>query len=131
VAAGEARQVAAEFPGPGERQLLHARDVGVAAGQAPRLGGGQSRRDGLGWHGEHGEVGRARGRPGVWQLGSGADVRGEPGGGGIGIGQPDRGAAPGERQGDGGSDEASADHHHAAGPGHWAMSSRSAAAPRR
>ena len=85
----EGGQVAAQLAGAGQRQLLHAGDVGVAAGQAAFLRGRERWSHRFGRHGQDGEIGRAAGRSGRGQLSPGAKVGREPDGGRI-SGRPAR-----------------------------------------
>src|SRR5216684_2659568 len=140
----EAGQITAAGPGGRKREALHARHIGVPAGQVPRLRLGESGCHGRRWYGQHGKVGGTpRGLlprlPSQGQQRARADVRRQARGGRVTVGQPHirPPLTKGERHR--GPDQPGADHHHAAGAGspgcvsrvHWAMSSRSAAAPRR
>src|ERR1700730_2003905 len=143
----EAGQVTAAGPGGRKREALHARHIGVPAGQVPRLRLGESGCHGSRRYGQHGKVGGTpRGLlprlPSQGKQRARADVRRQARAARVTVGQPHIRPPFTRRERDRGPDQPGADHHHAAGAGpphallrpsgvHWAMSSRSAAAPRR
>src|SRR6266851_3851099 len=128
----EAGQITAAGPGGRKREALHARHIGVPAGQVPRLRLSESGCHGRRRYGQHGKVGGTpRGLlprlPSQGQQRARADVRRQARGGRVTVGQPHirPPLTKGERHR--GPDQPGADHHHAAGAGSPGCVSRSPA----
>src|SRR5215472_12144416 len=130
-------KIAAELGGAAQRKFLDAGDVGVTPREVASLRRQQRGGDHVRWHGEDGDIGWLSRRGTGMQRLTRAEVYGKLPGALVGVGQPDPRPSGAQRERDRGPDQTRADNYGRLRcacpplPSHCAISSLSAAAPRK